>query len=127
MDTIEGLERLNRLREAGALSEEEFQAQKAKLIESVPTVSTSKRLDWRIWAASVGVIVVVLTLLAWCMRPIADGVAESNEMLSSSDNAIAAAPVAGAPANRPTTREGSFAWATSTEIVGMNPAYLEDA
>lgn len=66
MDRITGLERLQKLRDQGAISEEEFAREKQRLLDDtvVVGVASQPRQQAWMWAAAAGVIVLVV-LVAW--------------------------------------------------------------
>src|SRR5688500_9730992 len=92
MDDVERLERLNRLREAGALTDEEFQQQKAQVLAGTAKHGrTAKPLGW-ILAGGAVLVLMVVAILALARRDeshspatvnaVAEGRASGNEAIA---------------------------------------------
>lgn len=138
MTDFDKLERLVRLRDSGGVTEQEFLAEKAKLLsasgsntEKGASAETRKR-----WLIGSGIALVVAMAIAGVVavnRPTDEGGTSDIDVASPAD-AIPVAPPADAlqsessvPAALPTAMppEGSYAWATSIFRIGENPAYIE--
>lgn len=106
-DRIEALERLQRLRETGAISEEEFEREKALLTAAAAAPASTAR-DRRIWLWVVGVLgLILLATLVWLLavRPGAqDGALQTNnQVVGNMGSEDAEANVQRAP--KPTMRD----------------------
>ncbi|MDP9472516.1 MAG: SHOCT domain-containing protein [Chloroflexota bacterium] len=130
MDDLDRLERLDRLRQRGALTEEEFQAQKARLLGGQVPPGRPQDVRW-LWAA-IPLIVLLLAALATF------GLGRSEPQIAAKAAAIGAGTAAARDPMNPLTRSGDetspvlpasasqpYAMATSTAVIGVNPAYLE--
>lgn len=114
MADVEQLERLNRLRESGALTDEEFQNEKARLFAE----PRSRR------GLIVG-LVAALVVLAVAGYLWMQAERSGDAAASSSENAVANADSAVGNQTSEASEDNLYAWATSFEVLGMNPAYLE--
>ncbi|PZU14385.1 MAG: hypothetical protein DI591_12035 [Citromicrobium sp.] len=128
-DSLSQLERLNRLREAGALSDSEFEDQKQAILAG-NSQSGSGRPSFLMGAGIVAVIGATLLVLVWTQsgtnRADPAAVASPAE-LSQGELAVLDAPSQSpTPENTPTVSAGDrLTFATSDQVIGTNPAYLE--
>lgn len=129
MTYLDQLERLNKLRECGVLSDEEFRAEKAKLLAKENEI---RRFGSpAAWAPIIGAIVLAAAIAALLVYgPVFESSKQQGDSRSAEPNAIVSTPepslsddVVGASSAQPS--EGSYAWATSSAVIGINPAYLE--
>lgn len=124
-DQYERLERLHRLRESGALSDREFEVEKARLLAGGGD-----------GAAAAQMIVVVLALLGvaailyFALRQPAETTAaapSSNELVADGNMAAtdATMTLTNAAAPAPQAPPSNYRWATSAAIIGANPDFVE--
>ena len=128
MSKIEQFERLHQLRENGALTEAEFQAEKQKLISEEKEVGSGR---WRIFAAAAGVGVVVIGDAIVAMSHSSPS-ATSNSAPMTSPSTVAGDPEDGSLAEPMKADEtggdsaaATLQFAVSPEALGANPGYLE--
>lgn len=117
------LERLNALRHSGALSDDEFQAQKERLLATGSPTARRKVLG--LVAAAATLILIALAYVS--SRPSA-GVASVTPGTSESigsDLPLAEVTGAAEPAPSPSAAVADFQWAMSSSILGLNPAFVE--
>ncbi|MBP6421562.1 MAG: SHOCT domain-containing protein [Propionivibrio sp.] len=125
MTDLDRLERLNKLREAGALSSEEFEQEKQKLL-GLQTPSQGKKTQWWPWAAGVAVLLVVVGTTVF-----SSGKIEPNApVITPRELSVRPTPLASdipqtVAATAEETENATLAFATSEQIIGLNPAYLE--
>ncbi|MCI1142152.1 SHOCT domain-containing protein [Sphingomonas sp. WKB10] len=123
---LDRLEQLARLRDQGAITEAEFEQQKARLLNA-----EKPRLAISTWALIAGAAVVVFVLAAVLFGGSRQSSADSpnanvtfEDASTSVDNGsetVDALPVAA-----PTLpSEGGYVWATSQDMLGLNPAFVE--
>lgn len=124
---LDRLERLNRLRDSGALSNEEFQLEKAKVLRGVTSEKGHIQRRWLWWAVPiivVGLIALVGVFVVDRRGDKADGKALAERSQAEgrivSNSVEANVPTADAPTIAP-----PLAFATSTEVIGINPAFLQ--
>lgn len=127
MSKYDQLEQLNRLRESGALTDAEFDIEKAKLIADRPSnISVTPK-----YAAFIGIAVIALIVAAVATTAFWSGPARDLEMVESADavgdNDHVEMLMADAASDFETPSSGSptFEWAFSDQVIGLNPAYLE--
>ncbi len=129
-DNLSQLERLNRLREAGALSDSEFEDQKQAILDGKAR-SGSRRPSLLIGAGIVAVIGAVFLLLFWYQGGDADGNPTASPPVEPSQSALApqdATSQSPTPEATPTVSAGDrLTFATSDQVIGTNPAYLEQS
>lgn len=126
MVDLDRLERLNRLRKSGALSDGEFQIQKSQLLADYAPQSRQDRLKWPWWALPfvVGAVVLgVLLIPNWRgAQPATGNSVASNETFDA--RAVKeTTKVPPAASERPPA--APLAFATSGDVIGINPAFLE--
>lgn len=127
-DSLSQLERLNKLREAGALSDSEFEDQKQAILAG-RSRSGSPRPSLLIGAGVVAVIGAILLVLFWTQsgttggdpRAVASPAEPSQGELAVLD-APSQSPI---PETTPTVSAGDrLTFATSDQVIGTNPTYL---
>lgn len=128
---LDDLERLSRLRESGALTQEEFQQQKSLIL--TPAVPRPSRRLWPIYAVGIpltaAVAAVAFANFIWSSRQTAraapaaaiPAVVQSLESASKAEKQTADT----ARATPEPSSEGNLRFATSFEVIGLNPAYLD--
>ena len=128
-DNLSQLERLNRLREAGALSDSEFEEQKQSILTGKPASRFSRPMLIG-GAAIIAVIGVAVLLSLW----VSDSDPIETSASASPSVEATAAPLSEPPPPTatetpevaPTISENArLSFATSDEVLGTNPAYLE--
>lgn len=124
-DNLSQLERLNRLREAGALSDSEFEDQKQAILAG----KTRSGLSLLIGAGIVAVIGVILLTLFWTqggndddLNAFASSVEPSQSELETQD---APNPSPTPEATPTVSASDQLTFATSDQVIGTNPEYLE--
>lgn len=122
MNNFENLERLQKLRESGALTEAEFQDQKEQLLSP-----SRGSLNIPILIAVV-VGIILLAALIWTIS----GDVTEREITTAETNFESENTEALTEPNSVQTNGDSFTapsdrykWATSTDVIGLNPSYLE--
>lgn len=126
MPDLDRLEQLTRLRDQGALTEAEFEQQKARLLDvDEPRRSTS---TWLLLAGAAFVVLLLATVLFSVSKQnsadIANVTAAREDAVTPADNVVEA--TADVPLEAPTsTAEGGYTWATSQDMLGLNPAFVE--
>jgi hypothetical protein len=131
MHDLERLERLNRLRTEGALTEEEFEAQKRAILEPKPDRSS------RHVAVAVAAVLLIAAMIVTfvLLRP----VQAENESVFPSETTLTPAPLTvetptdvlpvgempNAAPSADEARAASIRWATSRDVLGANPAFVE--
>lgn len=126
MQNLDRLEQLARLRDQGALTEAEFEQQKARLLDT-----EKPRLAKSTWLLIAGAALVMIALAAVLFSVSKQNSADISNITATHDdiampvgNAIEA--IADAPTAAPTpTSVGGYAWATSQDMLGLNPAFVE--
>lgn len=120
------LERLNRLREAGALTEEEFDAKKREILSPDPE-SEQKRPKRMVWAFGVAVLAMALSAaIYWAGHS-----TPAPENNGDAEDAVGAPAVVLATPSKPLADESvpsaaeTLKFATSENVIGMSPAFLE--
>lgn len=118
------LERLVRLRDNGGLSETEFEAEKAKILDarqshSIP-LSTPVIQEWILPAGAVIIVFLVIFLIAI-------NLSSTDDQYESPVEAMAPAiqDRSGLSADNKLPSEGTYEWATSSFRIGENPNYIE--
>ncbi|WP_296721997.1 SHOCT domain-containing protein [Erythrobacter sp.] len=123
---LDRLERLNRLRETGALTAEEFDAKKREILFAVkePPAAVPRWLTW-----AFGIVALAALVGAAALWSRSSGTAASSSQGSA---LVAAAPAPEIELEPAQTAEVSapsaaelLAFATSESIIGMTPAFLE--
>lgn len=133
MTDLDKLERLVRLKESGGFTEEEFQAEKAKLLVAAQSGTVEDLLNARQnWWIIGGVFVASLLILLFLMP-----ILQQRPSSVGSDNAVEGETIAAAMGDDVNTgaadklapsealAKGSYAWATSDLRIGANPEYIE--
>lgn len=125
MTNYDRLEQLSRLRASGALSDTEFEAEKAKLIGDAP----QKRFNLKVVGIAAALFAIVLAVLST-----STGIFASSPHDTPTDEVVPARLIENATAD-PIPTEGeaseapgparSLAWAFSPAIIGLNPDYVE--
>jgi hypothetical protein len=124
---IENLERLDRLRQTGVLTDEEFQIQKRKLLDGkVTNVPDHKnKLLW--WVGLMISTIIAAVALSWATLKQDDAIAKGETKNTGTPNArTAIGPTAAS--EKPEAKPQKFvplAFATSSKVIGLNPDYLE--
>lgn len=121
---LDRLERLSRLRESGALTDEEFETKKHEILSASqePKTSLPRWVLWAFGAAGLASLAAVIGLWAG---------SSATETVSGADAAaVTAKPMASIePESTPTPAPPSpaelLAFATSENAIGMTPAFLE--
>ena len=128
-DSLSQLERLNRLREAGALSDSEFEDQKQAIL-ACSSRSGSLRPSLLIGAGVVAVIGAIILVLFWTRG--GGGSGDRSAVASPVDPSQGGLAVLDAPTQSPTPEAtptasagDQLSIATSDQVIGTNPAYLE--
>jgi len=133
-NSTDDLERLARLRDSGALTEEEFALQKQRLLYSespVPGASESRRgltTTTKVAIAGFVILMIMLAIYGW-FRPGANQVPANERTGAAQTNG--SAPIGNqGNMNEPVslaepTPTGSYSWATSTDVLGVTPEFLE--
>ncbi|MFA7585608.1 MAG: SHOCT domain-containing protein [Novosphingobium sp.] len=134
MTDFDRLERLVRIRDSGGLTEDEFQAEKAKLlataqpdtIEAPPPAAHNR---WLLGGGIATALVLLLAIMVEQHRPAAasKSAMDDNRVVPAIDNNAVAGASNAAAVSTPTATpaDGSYAWATSIFRMGENPAYIE--
>ncbi|GGB51557.1 SHOCT domain-containing protein [Blastomonas aquatica] len=123
---LDRLERLNRLREAGALTGEEFDAKKREILSS-GSESGQSRPTRLVWAIGVAVLAMALAAVIY----LAGNSTPASEYSGDAVVATVAPSIAVADPSEPSTKESvpsageMLAFATSDNVIGMSPAFLE--
>lgn len=132
MTDLDNLERLVRLRDNGGLTEEEFLAEKVKLLAVAPPSETKSENtpSWVLFggasAIALAMIVAVVAMLQRQSPLEPQNSALTNVVVPADDQASAGAAAHTVENSPPASlKEGSYAWATSIFRVGENPAYIE--
>jgi hypothetical protein len=128
---LDDLERLSRLWESGALTQAEFQQQKSFIL--TPTVPAARRRSWPIYAVVIlltaAVAAVAFANWIWASRQAVRSVpaaavplvVQSAKPASKAVNQTART----VPATPEPSSEDNLRFATSLEVIGLNPAYLD--
>lgn len=129
MTDFNKLEQLNRLRESGALTEQEFADEKAKLLNHAGPVDVRNRR----WLLLAGALVLSLSLAALVVsafipKPTADpetklavGTATTSGQIAASGSAENLRPLNPIGA----ASEASLSWAMGPAVIGLNPVFVE--
>jgi len=135
MADLEQLERLVRLREAGALTEAEFEAQKLKLLEGEPARPAQGSLPGNLIAAGALAVTILVAAVLWNRDPSGSPSSQAAEQAAPGQaSAAATGPVSPVAAANPASGSGdplaatnraALDFATSREVIGLNGAYLE--
>lgn len=123
---LDRLERLNRLREAGALTDEEFDTKKREILSVGPESEQRrpKRLVWAFGFAAVATALAVAIYLAGHSTPAP--VNKGNAVAMADAPAVAvAAPSEPSAEETVSSAAELLAFATSENVIGMSPAFLE--
>jgi hypothetical protein len=129
MTDLDQLEKLSRLRESGALTEEEFQTEKRRLLDGEPAKSGA--LKYAFPLAGLGIIlVIVLTFLLvqhlGLGRQLEDKPTPgSTAVAETTENIIAPLPEATETTVPVSEPKVGYQWAMSSDVIGLNPAYVE--
>jgi hypothetical protein len=127
MDNLDRLERLNRLRESGALTQGEFDQQKAQVLADQRAAAPARDLRW-LWIAVPVVLIVAAAIVFFALNRgagderSAKGVGDSRVDVDANVSAVDLNSTAAAPA--PTAVMGSYAWGTSADVLGVTPEFL---
>lgn len=132
MPDLDKLERLNQLRQSGALTEEEFQTQKAKILadekDGARGTGSNQWLLIGIAAAVVTVLIATILLVRSTSSDIGNATLAkpgSSYSLDGNDTEVALSnEITPTPIPTPTA-VNQFAWASNEERIDNNPAYLE--
>jgi len=125
MADLDRLEQLNRLREAGALTGDEFEREKVRLLAAKGLKPLQK------WYPLVAALLVAgAAALAFFLLPLLQRNKEAAMTTSSVEaGSVAQRPGSSAASNEQfsddKTSRNLLAFATSEEVIGLNPAYLE--
>ncbi|WP_057884210.1 SHOCT domain-containing protein [Tsuneonella troitsensis] len=128
-DKLNQLERLNRLREAGALSDSEFEDQKQAILVGKSRTG-SRRLSVLIGLGIVAAIGAIMLVFFWTQGGSNSGdprAVASPDAPSQGELAVQVAP-SQSPTPEATTSVSAgdrLTFATSDQVIGTNPAYLE--
>lgn len=141
MSNIDNLERLNRLRESGALTEEEFRQEKQKLISGKLPDAQKQIFKIAFLVGIILLVVIALVALLWQNQ-------RTENQIVKLEKAAISAPAGKLDLESPKAKDISIAekaepaslnnastktkpnlanltFATSTEVLGLNPGYLE--
>ena len=127
MIDVESLERLDRLRQTGVLTDEEFQIQKRKLLDDKATDFPDRKMKLLLWTGLIIFTLIAALTFSWAT------LTKDGPMTKSEAENIAkpnAPPARGptAPSEMPEAKILRFvplAFATSNKVIGLNPNYLE--
>ena len=121
---LDRLERLSRLRESGALTDEEFEAKKQEILSAgqVPKTSVPRWVLWALGAAGLASLAAVIGLWA--------GSSATETMTGAGAANVTARPTAAmepepTPTPTPPSPAELLAFATSESVIGMTPTFLE--
>lgn len=131
MPDLGKLEQLNRLRESGALTQDEFNREKAIILAAGQAKASNNSLKIAIAAAIIAVVVVIAILVGRNVsgpgnQPEQQEVLQPSTSMANvqeaepAENTIAPAIPVAAP-----TPSATLDWAFSEEIIGLNPTYVE--
>jgi hypothetical protein len=127
MNNIDNLERLNRLRESGALTKEEFEHEKNKLISGKNHIIKTSILKFSTILLILLLSVIALAIFIWSKKGKIVEIA-TNEAVAAG-NVIDGPTLEAPPKNDPATVEkvnpAPLAFATSAEVLSLSPDYLE--
>lgn len=120
MNNIDNLERLNRLRESGALTKEEFEHEKIKLISGKNHILKTNISKFSTILLILILSVIALAIFIWSKK--------GKEVEIATKEAVAAGNVIDGPTLEATVEKvnpAPLAFATSAEVLSLNPDYLE--
>lgn len=121
---LDRLERLSRLRESGALTDEEFEAKKREILSAGQEAKTSLS-RWVLWAlGAVGLASLAAVIGLWA------GSSATQTVTGADAAALTAKPAASmepepTPTLTPPSPAELLTFATSENVIGMTPAFLE--
>lgn len=126
MQNLDRLEQLARLRDQGALTEAEFEEQKARLLDA--DQPKARNSTWLLLGGAALVVLLLAVVLFSVSKQnsadIANVTAARDDAVTPADNVVEAATAM--PLETPTpAAEGGYAWATSQDMLGLNPAFVE--
>lgn len=131
MPDLGKLEQLNRLRESGALTQDEFDREKAAILATGEVKALNNGLKIAIAAAIIAVVMLITILVGQNVSAPSTQAEhqEALEPLTSLVNVQKAEPVenASAPAIpvAAQTPSATLDWAFSEQVIGLNPTYVE--
>ncbi|MFC4256932.1 hypothetical protein GRI97_14590 [Altererythrobacter xixiisoli] len=127
MADLDALERLNRLRESGGLTQEEFEQEKARLLAAQAVEPAAPPNKTRLWMLGIGAAVIALASIGYVLtrQDSADGGADEATV---ADKAALDSPAlaSAAPTPTPSSPEELYAWATDVARLGSKPAIFEE-
>lgn len=128
MPDYEKLERLNRLRESGALTNEEFDREKIAILSNEDRNYWTKRnlIIAGVMAIAVATVAIMFSKIFLTRQSLDDQQAVATAPI---ENEVASATIENASSEVATTNEivpgATLDWAFSDQIIGLNPSYVE--
>ena len=123
---LDRLERLNRLREAGALTTEEFDTKKREILSS--GFEAQRKLPrWLSWAFGIAALAVAMVAVVLWSRSSDPTFAPNNDaavVAAAPSTSLGVQSVLSVEATAPSAAE-LLAFATSENVIGMSPEFLE--
>lgn len=123
MTDLDRLERLNRLREAGALSQEEFEQQKQLVLAEQETLARGPDFKPVIVGGVLFAAVIAVSAVAWDRRDSSTSASGAMELSTGQPTGGASKAVSGEAESA--TEDSLLRFAISDQVIGMNPAFVE--
>ncbi len=120
MTDFEGLERLQRLRADGAITDEEFATAKARLLSP-----NKVGISFPAMAGLAAVLILAAALVYWVIQTGASPSATESENATSFNGNVSAQNDVVEEPRAPNDPKALYRWATSPKVIGLNPDYLE--